>query len=168
MSLPTEVRIYRPGTGWRVLALVLAALLACDGLMLLYWSTFANLTLVRIPAWAIFTAGLLAISSAASLAIMMMTSKAIHDAAAVEIRCAIPLPGLWFGRTGRTLRSDIAVKSNFSVRWPTYVLYPKGRTAKKLAIWVPKQDDYFRNWIAGIPDVGTWSFWNRGESGRKP
>jgi hypothetical protein len=155
--------------GWRVLTLVLAALIACGGLVLMYWSIFTNLKLVtRIPAWLIFTEGLLAIPFAAGLVIMMMTSKAIYDSEAVEIRCAIPLPGLWFRQTGRMLRSDIAAKRNFSIVMPTYVLYPKERTKKKLGIWVPKEDDYFRNWIAGIPDVERRFFWNRRKPNQKP
>jgi hypothetical protein len=157
--------------GWRVLTLVLAALLACGGLVLMYWSIFTNLKLVtRIPAWLIFTEGLLAIPFAACLVIMMMTHKAIYDSEAVEIRCAIPLPRLWFRfrQTGRMLRSDIAAKRNLSIFWPAYVLYPKERNKGKLAIWIPKEDDYFRNWIAGIPDVDRQFFWNRRKSNRKP
>jgi hypothetical protein len=128
----------------------------------MYWSIFTNPKLVTpIPAWLMFTEGLLAIPFAAGLVVMMMTSKAIYDSEAVEIRCAIPLPALWFRSTGRMLRSEIAAKRNFSIVMPTYVLYPRDRTKKKLGIWVPKEDDYFRAWIAGIPDVERRPFWSR-------
>jgi hypothetical protein len=157
--------------GWRVLTLVLAALIACGGLVLMYWSIFTNLKLVtRIPAWLIFTEGLLAIPFAAGLVILIMTNKAIYDSEAVEIRCAIPLPRLWlrFRQTGRMLRSEIAAKRKFINFMPTYVLYPKDRNQKKLAIWVPKEDDYFRNWIAEIPDLERRFFWSRRKPNRKP
>jgi hypothetical protein len=98
----------------------------------------------------------------------METFIAIYDAEAVEIRCAIPLPpSLWSRTTGRMLRSDIAAKRKFINFMPTYVLYPKGRNQKKLAIWVPKEDDYFRNWIAGIPDLERRFFWSRRKPNRK-
>ena len=138
--------------------------------MLMYWSIFTDLRLVTaIPAWAMFTTGLLGIAFVACLVIMMETFIAIYDAEAVEIRCAIPLPpSLWSRTTGRMLRSDIAAKRKFINFMPTYVLYPKGRNQKKLAIWVPKEDDYFRNWIAGIPDMERRFFWGRRNPNRKP
>jgi hypothetical protein len=112
---------------------------------------------------------LLGIAFAAWLAIMTVTLKAIYDSEAVDIRCAILLPpSLWARQTGRMLRSDIAAKRKFSIFgfMPTYVLHPKERTKKKLAIWGPKEADYFRNWISGIPDRPL--FWNRRKSNRKP
>jgi hypothetical protein len=157
--------------GWRVvLTLVLAALMICDVLVLMYWSIFTNLKLVtRIPAWTIFTTGFLVIVGTAGLVIMIESYKAIYDSEAVEIRCAIPLlPALWIRQTGRMLRSDIAAKRNVSIFWPNYVLYPKDRHQKKLAIWVPKEDDYFRDWIAGIPDMERRLFWGRRKPNRKP
>jgi hypothetical protein len=58
--------------GWRLVTLVLAALMACGGLVLMYWSIFTNLKLVtRIPIWLIFTEGLLAIPFSADLVIMI-------------------------------------------------------------------------------------------------
>jgi hypothetical protein len=66
------------------------------------------------------------------------------------------------------LRSEIGAKRKFINFMPTYVLYPKDRNEKTLAIWVPKEDDYFRAWIAGIPDVGRRFFWSRRKSDRKP
>jgi len=137
--------------------------------MLTYCSIFTDQKLVtHLPGWVMFTMGLLAIAFAAGVVIMTMTHKAIYDSEAVEIRCAIPLPALGIRQTGRMLRSDIAAKRNFSILWPTYVLYPKERTKKKLAIWVPKEDDYFRNWIAGIPDLERRFFWNRRKPNRNP
>jgi hypothetical protein len=154
--------------GWRLVTLVLAALMACGGLVLMYWSIFTNLKLVtRIPVWLIFTEGLLAIPFSAGLVIMIESYKAIYDPEAVEIRCAIPLPEVWFKRTGRMLRSDIAAKRKQLNFMPSHLLHPKDQTKKKLGIWVPKEDEYFRNWIAGIPDVERRLFWNRREHNQK-
>jgi len=70
------------------------------------------------------------------------------------------------------LRSDIAAKKNVSILMlmlmRAYVLYPKERNTRKLTIWVPKEDDYFRNWIAGIPDADRQFFRKRRKSKRKP
>jgi hypothetical protein len=157
--------------GSRVANLAIAALMACDGLLLVYLSVFTDARrVIPIPVWVIVTLCLLAIAMVAYLVIMTVSLKAIYDSEAVEIRCAIPLPRLWlrFRQTGRMLRSDIAAKRNLSIFWPSYVLYPKERNKGKLAIWVPKEDEYFRNWIAGIPDVDRQFFWNRRKSNRKP
>jgi hypothetical protein len=144
----------------------------CDGLVLLYGSIFEPFFAGFKPVvrWVLFAMALVGFAFSACLVIVAATYKAIYDAEAVEIRCAIPLPRLWlrFRRTGRMLRSDIAAKRNLSIFWPTYVLYPKERTKKKLAIWSPKEDDYFRSWIVGIPDVDRQFFWNRRKSNRKP
>jgi hypothetical protein len=147
--------------------------MACDGLVLLYGSFFAAFFADFKPVvrWVLFTMALGAFALSAWLVIVTMTSKAIYDPEAVEIRCAIALPslvGLWIRQTGRMLRSDIAAKRKFINFMPTYVLYPKGRNQKKLAIWVPKEDDYFRDWIAGIPDMERRFFWGRRKPNRKP
>jgi hypothetical protein len=142
--------------GWRFANLAIAALMACDGLAFVYLSFFTNARrLIPIPVWVIVTLCLLSIAMVAFLVTMTLSFKAIYDSEAVEIRCAIPLPRLWlrFRQTGRMLRSEIAAKNKFINFMPTYVLYPKDRNQKKLAIWVPKEDDYFRDWIAGIPDA---------------
>ena len=63
------------------------------------------------------------------------------------------------------LRSDTAAKKKLgipSIFMPTYVLYSKARDEKNPMIWVPREDDYFRNWIAGIPDADKQFFRNRG------
>jgi hypothetical protein len=65
------------------------------------------------------------------------------------------------------LRSDIAAKRKQLNFMPSYLLHPKDQTKKKLGIWVPKEDEYFRNWIAGIPDVERRLFWNRREHNQK-
>ena len=156
--------------GWRVAYLAFAALVACDGLLVVYLSVFTDARrVIPIPVWVIVTLCLLAIAMVAYLVIMTVSLKAIYDSEAVEIRCAVPLPpSLWFRATGRMLRSEIAAKRKFINYMPTYVLYPKDRNQEKLAIWVPKEDDYFRNWIAGIPDIGRRFFWSRRKPNRKP
>ena len=142
--------------------------MGCDGLFLVYWSIFAGLK--PSASWVVFWVGILGIVFFTAVAIATTTHKAIYDSEAVEIRCAIPLPRLWlrFRQTGRMLRSEIAAKRKFINFMPTYVLYPKSRNQKKLAIWVPKEDDYFRSWIAGIPDVERRFFWNRRKPSQKP
>lgn len=146
--------------------------MACAGLALVYLWIFTDAKRVlHMPTWVFVATCLLAVALVAYLVITTMTSKAIYDSEAVEIRCAITLPslvGLWVRQTGRMLRSEIAAKRKFINFMPTYVLYPKDRSQKKLAIWVPKEDDYFRNWISGIPDMESWFFWNRRKSDRKP
>jgi hypothetical protein len=156
--------------GWRVANLAFAALMACDGLLIVYLSVFTDAKrVIPIPVWVIVTFCLLAVAMVAYLVTMTLSFKAIYDSEAVEIRCAIPLPpSLWSRTTGRILRSEIAAKRKFINFMPTYVLYPKDRNEKKLAIWAPKEDDYFRTWIAGIPDVERRFFWNRRKSDRKP
>jgi hypothetical protein len=140
--------------------------MGCNGLVLIYWSIFADIR--PYPSWAFFWIGLFGIALVVFLAIVTTTLKAIYDSDAVEIRCAISLPPTLQGRTiGRMLRSDIAAKKKLgipSIFMPTYVLYPKAQDAKKLAIWVPKEDDYFRSWIAGIPDADKQFFRDRRKS----
>jgi len=152
--------------GWRVASIGLAILLGCNGLVLIYWSIFADIK--PYPSWAFFWTGLFGIALVAFMAIVTTTLKAIYDSDAVEIRCAISLPPSLLGRTiGRMLRSDIAAKKKLgipSIFVPTYVLYPKARNKKNLMIWVPKEDDYFRSWIAGIPDADKQFFRNRRKS----
>ena len=85
------------------------------------------------------------------------------------MRCAVPfLPSLWGRTTGRMFRSDIAAKKNFtvfgSILGSTYALYPKAPHTRSLLIWVPKEDDYFRNWIAGIPSTDKQFFRDRRKS----
>jgi hypothetical protein len=153
--------------------LVFAALMACDGLALLYGSIFAAFFADFKPVvhWVLFAMALGGFALSAYVVITTTTSKAIYDSEAVEIRCAITLPSLsqlWISQTGRMLRSEIAAKRKVINFMPTYLLYPKDRNQKKLAIWIPKEDDYFRNWIAGIPDVERRFFWNRRKPDRKP
>ena len=159
-SLPTEVRIYRLSLGWRAAAMVFATLAGCGGLWLMHWSFYADYINSKLAAgWALFTVGSLGIAEGAFVAIAIMTYKAVYDLAGVEIRCAIPFRGLHT----RWLRSDTAAKKNASILMlmPAYVLYPKERNARKFLIWVPKEDDYFRNWIAAIPDADRQFFRNR-------
>jgi hypothetical protein len=146
-GLSADVRIYRQSLGWRVAAVAIATVTGCGGLWLMHWSFYLDSKLAA--GWALSTVGSLGIAEGAFVAIAMTTSKAIYYPDAVEIRCAIPFPR----STGRMLRSDIAAKKNRSILMPTYLLYPKERSERKLFIWVPKENDYFRNWIAGIPDA---------------
>jgi hypothetical protein len=154
--------------GWRVAAIGLAALMGCCGLLLIYWSIFVDTRPFPVPSWMLFLTGLFGIAEIAYLAILTTTFKASYDSDAVEIRCAVPFPPSWWGRTtGRMLRSDVAAKKKFgigSIFMPTYVLYPKARNEKNLVIWARKEDEYFRNWIAGIPDANKQFFRNRRES----
>lgn len=166
-SLPIEVRIYRLSLVWRAPAIVLATLAGCGGLWVMHWAFYVDYINNKLPAgWVLFTVASLYIAGGAFIAITTTTYEAVYDLAGVEIRCAIPFRGMH----ARWLRSDTAAKKNVSILalMPAYVLYPRDRNAKKFLIWVPKEDDYFRNWIAGIPDADRQYFRKRRKSGRKP
>jgi hypothetical protein len=142
-------------------------LYACVALVLIYWSIFADIR--PFPSWLFFWTGLIGIACVGYLAIMATTYKAIYDSDAVEIRSALPFPpSLWGRATGRMLRSEVAAKKSFSIFMPTYVLYPKARKTRNLMIWVPKEDDFFRDWIAGMPDADKQFFRNRRKSDHQP
>jgi hypothetical protein len=169
--MPTEVRIYRQGLWWRVTGLVLAFVSACGGFLLMYWSVFTDIGSIpgwHTAPWFVLTVGLLGVALAL-FCTAVTTIKAIYDSDAVEIRGVIPFPW-WMGRsrTGRMLRSDIGAKKRIGFFFlpPTYVLYPRARNKWTLTIWIPKEDDYFRNWIAGIPDADRQFFRNRRMSNR--
>jgi hypothetical protein len=139
----------------------------CCGLWLLHWSFYAEHVSSKFAAgWSLFALGSLYIAIGALIAIAIETHEAAYGSEGVEIRCAIPLPK-W---TGWMLRSDIAAKWNASIfaLQPTYVLFPKEPNKKQLTIWVPRRDDYFRNWIAGIPDADRQFVRNRRRPNRKP
>jgi hypothetical protein len=163
----TETRIYGQSLGWCIVAVAFATVTGCCGLWLLHWSFYADYMNSKLAAgWSLSALGSLYIASGALIAIAMATHKVVYGPDGVEIRCAIPFPR-W---TGWMLRSDIAAKRNVSIFWlkPAYELYPKERNQRQLTIWVPKRDDYFRNWIAGIPDADREFFRNRRRSKRKP
>jgi hypothetical protein len=165
----TDARIYGQHLGWRIVAIAIATVAGCCGLWLLHWSFYADYMNSKLAVgWAMSTLGSLYIAFGAVMAIAMTTLKAVYGPEGVEVRCAIPFPG-W---NGLMLRDDIAAKANISINvlmlMPTYVLYPKEWNKKKLTIWVPKEDDYFRNWIAGIPNADRQFIRNRRKSGPKP
>jgi hypothetical protein len=80
---------------------------------------------------------------------------------AIEIRSGLPF---W---NRRLERKDIAVKVTRWAYVPIHILVPRDKAQKKLTVgMMGSEDDYYREWVAGIPDAEGGSLRSR-HAGRR-
>jgi len=156
-----EPHVYRRSRGGRVFFVGVGAVLAFIGVFFItapVWCYFADIV-PRGPlsAFAFTTVlGCLGLSLGSVMVISTLTGQIDLYADAIEVRSALP-----FGNR-RLERKDIAAKLTMFIYVPTYVLYPRRKDQKKLTVSVMgTEDDYYREWMAGIPDADREFFRSR-------
>lgn len=114
------------------------------------WCYFAGIVLRGpLSAFAFTTVlGCLGLLLGSFMVVSTLTGRIDLYADAIEVHSVLP-----FGNR-RLERKDIAAKLTTFIYVPTYVLYPRRKDQKKLTIGLMgTEDDYYRQWMAGIPDA---------------